>query len=81
MRKKRLLLPRLRRIGPTEYFDESSSPMEQVVLILYLQIRKKFRFSGLTTRDCDSVDLGCGLAICILTKLQVILMWGPGPAL
>lgn len=51
-------------------------PLRKVVLILYLQIRKKFRFGGPTLRDGDSVDLEWGTGICILTSLQVILTWG-----
>ena len=56
-------------------------PLRKVVLILYLQIRKKFRFGGPTLRDGDSVDLEWGAGICILTSLQVILTWGLWPTL
>lgn len=71
MRKKNLHLPH-----HTDYFDESSSPTEEVVLILYVHIRRKFRFLGFILRDCDSHSGLGGSRTCILTSLQVILMWG-----
>lgn len=56
----------------TDYFGKSSSPTEEVVLVLSLHITTKFRFLGLMLGDCDS-DLGLGSGTCILTV--EVLMW------
>lgn len=81
MRKKNLYLSDLCREDWLPILTRPLHPLRKVVLILYGQVRKKFRFWGPSLKACDSWDLEWGSGISFLTSLQVFLMWGMLPTL
>ena len=71
MRKKNLYLSDLCREDWLPILTRPLHPLRKVVLILYGQVRKKFRFWGPSLKACDSWDLEWGSGISFLTSLQV----------